>query len=378
MIQPLVFPPPFPVEEYRARLSALRAIMANQSVDLLIVNQHEHMDYFAGYAPTAAMYQAVLIPIDGEPFAVIRALDASAFSEASWLSDYVAFGDSENPIRIVAKTIVDRGYGASALGVEYDSYFLTVDRARALKTMMPDARFVSFSTVMWEMRQIKSPLELACHEVAAHICDRATTAGFSMARAGVNEREVLATMIAEALRSGADNTFLVQLVSGPRAASYHGALGHRTLAKGDIVHAEPVPQFRGYASRMMRPKLIGTPTDEQMRTAETVVRIQDEQFRAMKPGTDAKEVDRILREGILSARLRDSYTNITGYTLGLKHPPRTSDFTRVFLADSNWKLEENQVFHMYAPAGGMAFSETIVVAADGGKRLTGMQRKLFY
>ncbi|RWJ60769.1 MAG: hypothetical protein EOR33_28055 [Mesorhizobium sp.] len=90
--------------------------MAERQVDILIVDQHEHIAYFADYKTTAAMYQAVIIPL--EPVAVIRALDAPMFSEASWLNDYVAFGDSENPIDIVAKTIIGRGHGGSSIGVD--------------------------------------------------------------------------------------------------------------------------------------------------------------------------------------------------------------------------------------------------------------------
>ncbi|MER8855997.1 Xaa-Pro peptidase family protein, partial [Mesorhizobium australicum] len=359
-------PPLFPIEEYRARLSALRTIMAERSVDLLIVNQHEHMGYFGGYVPTAAMYQALLVPLEGEPVAVIRAMDSSAFSESTWLTSYVAFADNENPIKVVSETIRGRGYGASAIGVERDSYFLTVTRALEFGSLLPDARFVDFSCVMWEMRQVKSPLELACLQVAAEICDRAAAAGFHVARAGINEREVFAAVTSEAWRSGADNAQVAVMASGPRSAILHSPLAGRTLTGGDILHIEPVPHFRGYTSRIMRPKSIGAPTDEQSRTAECMVRIQDEQFRAMKPGADAKEVDRIVREGMLSAGMCDSYTNVTGYTLGLKYPPRTSDFTRVFLPDSDWKLCENQVFHMYTSACGMAFSETIVVTPRGG------------
>lgn len=378
MTQPPLLPPPFPVEEYSSRLAALRTVMAKRHVDLLIVDQFEHMTYLGGYRSTAAMYQALLIPLVGEPGAVIRALDAPLFSEISWLTDCVAFADNENPIKVVAETIIARGHGASVVGVERDSHFLTINRALELESLLPNANIVDFSRIMWEMRQVKSPLELACHEVAAEICDRAAAAGFHAARAGVNEREVFAAMTAEAWRSGADNTLLAVMASGPRSATLHAALGHRTLAHGDILHVEPVPHFRGYTSRMMRPKSIGAPTNEQIGIAETLIQIQDEQFHAMKPGADAKEVDRIVREDILAAGLRDSYTNITGYTLGLAFPPRTSDFTRVFLADSDWQLEQNQVFHMYTSAGGMAFSETIVVTPEGGKRLTKMERRLFY
>lgn len=372
-----VFPPRFPVEEFHARLASLRTVMAARKVDLLVIDEFEHMVYFGGHLPTAAMYQALLVPLSGDPVAVIRALDAPVFAETSWLSDCVAIGDSDNPIKVVADTIAAKGYGASTIGVERDSHFLTVNRALELERRLADANVVDFSGVMWEMRQVKSPLELDCLQVAAEICDRATAAGFDAAAAGVNEREVCAAITTEALRCGADNTRLVLMASGPRSAALHGALGHRTLGEGDILHVEMVPHFRGYTSRIMRPKSIGTPTDEQLRTAETMIRIQDEQFRAMKPGAHAGEVDRILREGILSAGLRDTYTNVTGYTLGLVFIPRTSDFTRVFLADSDWRLQENQVFHMYSWAGGMAFSETVVVTPEGGRCMTRMERRLF-
>jgi hypothetical protein len=128
-----------------------------------------------------------------------------------------------------------------------------------------------------------------------------------------------------------------------------GEGGHRVCGTGPAL------------SRLHRAKVIGAPTDEQIRTAETMIRIQDEQFRTMRPGECARDVDCVVREGMLAAGLRDSYTGITGYTLGLKCPPRTSDFTRVFLADSDWQLEENRVFHMYTSARALPFSETVVV-----------------
>ncbi|WAH62037.1 M24 family metallopeptidase (plasmid) [Pseudomonas silvicola] len=57
-----------------------------------------------------------------------------------------------------------------------------------------------------------------------------------------------------------------------------------------------------------------------LRSAELALHyhaIQDEQFRAMKPGVSAREVDAIVREGLLRNGLRTDYPNITGYALGL-------------------------------------------------------------
>ncbi|APZ55396.1 M24 family metallopeptidase [Salipiger abyssi] len=369
-------PPPFTRDEYAARLAALRARMARAGLDLLVIDQFEHMVYFGGHLPTAAMYQCLLVPLSGTPVMVIRALDAQVFHETSWLDRCTAFGDAEDPIAVASAEITALGLAAGRIGLEGDSHFMTLDRADAFRAALPDARFQTFSGEMWEMRQVKSPAELAHLEQAARICDRATLAGFAAAQAGVNEREVTAAITAEALRNGADNTRLVLMASGPRSAALHGALGQRVLAPGDLLHVEMVPHFRGYTSRIMRPKSIGAPDEEQLRIAETMVSIQDAQYAAMTPGAKASEVDRILREGILSAGLRDSYSNVTGYTLGLVFIPRTSDFTRVFQAESRWTLEENTVFHMYAWAGGMAFSDTVVVTPQGGRRMTALPRVL--
>ncbi|WP_413990671.1 M24 family metallopeptidase [Labrys okinawensis] len=378
MIQTPNFPPPFPAEEYRSRLTALRGIMAERQIDLLIINQFEHINYFGGYWSTGSMYHGLLVPLDGEPVAVFRALDVGVFNELSWLSQCVPFGDDENPVKVIADTIVARGYGSSVVGLERDSNYLSVLRAQELEALLPDATMADFSGVMWEMRQVKSHLEIDYLRVAAQICDRATVAAFEAAKPGVNEREVFAAMTSEAWRCGADNGLVAVMSAGPRSGMLHQPLGDRRLADGDIVHVEPVPQFRGYTSRAQRPKSIGAPTDEQIRTAEKLIEIQDEQYRAMRPGAEAKEIDAIVREGVLSAGLRESYGNITGYTVGCVAPPRLSDFTRVFRAGSNWRLQENQTFHMYTSARGMAFSETVVVTRDGGRRLTALERKLFY
>jgi Xaa-Pro dipeptidase len=88
--------------------------------------------------------------------------------------------------------------------------------------------------------------------------------------------------------------------------------------------------------------------------------------------------DAILRGGVLDAGLRDSFDNISGYTLGFYAPmgPRTSDFTRIFHPYADWRLEAGMVFHMYASAAGVSFSETVLVSADGPQRLGGLPREL--
>ncbi|WP_281023779.1 M24 family metallopeptidase [Rhizobium leguminosarum] len=121
----------------------------------------------------------------------------------------------------------------------------------------------------------------------------------------------------------------------------------------------------------MRPIVVGGPSAELTATAGKLVELQDRQIMAMKPGALARDVDAIMRRGALDTGLRPTYENVTAYTLGLyTRTPRTSDFSRVFLPTSNWVLEEGMVFHLYATARGLGFSETVVVDKVGGTRLT--------
>ena len=44
---------------------------------------------------------------------------------------------------------------------------------------------------------------------------------------------------------------------------------------------------------------------------------------------------------------------------------------------AEWVLEPGMVFHMYTGAGGMSFSETVLVTDGGPERLTRLERRLF-
>jgi Xaa-Pro dipeptidase len=85
-----------------------------------------------------------------------------------------------------------------------------------------------------------------------------------------------------------------------------------------------------------------------------------------------------VREALLREGLRETYDNITGYTLGFYAAagPRTSDFTRIFYPGADWRLEAGMVFHMYASAAGVSFSETVLATEGGPERLTNLPRTL--
>jgi Xaa-Pro aminopeptidase len=369
----------FSREEYARRLAAMRAKMRERDAELVLVDEAEHLAYLTGFDRSATRYQACAIPLEGEPVMFLRALDEPSFLERSWLTDRVTISDWEDPVAIIARELNRRGWANRRIGLEVDSNYLTVRRWQALTAAFPAASFVDFGEVLRELRLRKSPDEVALLRRAANIADRALVAAVTAAGEGRNEREAAAAASRTFLELGADSPRVGVVTSGSRATSLHGGLGSHRLERGDLLHMELVPQVHGYSARIMRPTAIGAASPTQVDTARVLVELQDRQLAAMKPGIVAADVDRIVREGVLAAKLRDRYDNATGYTLGYYAPwsPRTSDFTRLFVPTATWALESGMVFHMYVSAQGLAFSETVLVTDGGVERLTQTERILF-
>jgi Xaa-Pro dipeptidase len=366
--------------EYGERLRAVRREMIARRIDVLLVDETEHLAYLAGWHASGSRYHCCLVPSDGDPVMVFRSLDEAAFLERSWLRDHVCFPDTEDPVDAVARTIAARGWAAARLGVETDSHYLTVQIYEALRRALPRATWVDFSTVLRELRLRKSPHEIEYLRQAAGIADQAMRDAVAAVSEGLSEREAAIAASRTFLRLGADTARTGPITAGRRSGMLHGLLGDHRLERGDVLHMELVPSVNGYSARLMRPTVIGPPSTEQADTAARLIEIQDDQIAAMKPGAVARDVDGVCRARVLGAGLRESYDNFTGYTLGYygaTHPPRTSDFTRAFVPTADWVLEPGMVFHMYTGARGMAFSETVLVTEGGAGRLTQLERRLF-
>jgi Xaa-Pro dipeptidase len=297
--------------------------------------------------------------------------------EQSWVRDHVTFADWEDPVELLARTVIDRGWASAAIGQELDSSFLSVRTSRAVQRRLPGATFADFSHHLWELRLRKSQREVELLERASAIADQAMLAGVRAAGVGRPERAVIAAATAAALLDGADNTRIALMASGGRRDQLHGRLGERLLEDGDAIHLELVPHFHGYSARTMRTIAVGAATKELEATASRLIEIQDDQFGALRPGMSGAGVDAIARDQLIASGLVEDYPNTTGYTLGLVGVPRTTDFTRTLLPTATWPIEEGMVFHMYLAARGVTLSETVLVTDDGCRRLTRLDRRLF-
>jgi Xaa-Pro dipeptidase len=362
--------------EFDARIAKTRAAMAAASVDLLLIDSAELLAWLTGYTVSETLYRAAFLPRDGEAWFVLRALDEAPCRERTWIREIVGFADIDSPHAVIADSIRRRGYADVRMGADFDSYGFSAGTHARLSALLPQMAIVDLPGISDSLRWVKSAAEIAVIARAADIADKAMAAIKEKARAGMTTRDAAGIAAAIFLREGADTGEVGPIVKSRGNHEFlHGAFRDEVLKEGDILHVELIPRVDNYSARLMRPIVIGRPPEGVASAAAQMITLQEAQITAMTAGAKASAVDAILRNGLIAAGLRPDYLNVTAYTLGLyARTPRPSDFSRVFLPTSDWPLEAGMVFHLYATACGIGFSETVLVGTEGGRRLTNAPR----
>lgn len=370
--------PIFEQAEFDERLLRLRGGMALIGVEVAILDEIEAMAWVGGYGSSLNRWRCLIVPLEATPFIVIRALDASVCRAQSWVTEVLSYQDWENPMPVLAEALATCGLTGARIGLDRNSYAMSLTRFDALRAALPDAHFLDLGPLVNELRLIKSSAEIALLRRAAAVADAAIAEAAAALRVGGTQRDAAIAVTACFLRLGADPSLPGPISTVTGWDFLHAPLDNRILTIGDMVHIELTPRIAGYSARIMRCVSLGPPDPARLQATEALIRLQDAQIAAMRPGTPARAVDAILREGVVRAGLRESYDNITAYTLGLYAPqtPRTSDFTRILTPTANWVMEAGMVFHVYASAGGSAISETVLVTENGPEVLTQAPRNL--
>lgn len=360
------------------RVAALAEVLRRRQIDAVIIDAAEHMRYLFGYSVSAVMYQCCIVTADGSVHGVVRKLDEALFASVSWVENWVAYVDWEDPFDVLIAELHRLGLAGATIAQELDSNYLTVRDQRRIAAALPDVRFVDISGVILEMRVRKSPAEVDEHRRAAAIADLGVATILDAIADGVSERELVAAGYAAALAAGADNNAprIVLLGMGEATQHYHGSVGDRRLEPGQPVHIELLPQSNGYSSRLMRPAVLGAAPAGLQSSVAQLVEIQDRQFAAMRPGVPAKEIDFIGRQGLATAGLRADFPHNTGYGIGIITGPKLADFAHLLTPGAEWELQQGMVFHMYLSAAGLQISETVCVTDDGVEVLTRTPRHL--
>src|ERR1700729_4612733 len=93
-------PLPFALAEYETRLTKIRREMPKRRLDLLIVNDIANQHYITAYDGWSFYTpQVVLVPLEGEPVWIGRAMDAAGGRLTAWMKPQNVVGFPEDHVR---------------------------------------------------------------------------------------------------------------------------------------------------------------------------------------------------------------------------------------------------------------------------------------
>jgi Xaa-Pro dipeptidase len=376
---------PFSRSEYDERIAKVRAGMASDGLDVLLVYWPENIYYLTGYDSLGYFnYQLLVVPASGEPFMVVRRLERQNALQITWLSSCEVYQDWEDPAETTAAALRNRGLDKGRLGVELDAWFLTTRNYLKLADALGADRLVDASQLVNRIRLVKSPREIEYIRAAARTVEAAAAAAIGALRVGATENDSAAALYAAEISAGSEYTGHASLISsGPRSARSFATWSGRRIEAGDPISLEPGGSVRRYHASLIRTLSMGKPRDETIvRMAEASLAGLEAGLAAIKPGVTPDEVDRITKEPGQRAGFGQYQVSRSGYSIGIGFPPDWGEGRTLGMrAGEHAVLQPNMTFHFmniiwYEGVTSVGFSETIRVTESGCEPLTNFRREL--
>jgi Xaa-Pro dipeptidase len=243
----------------------------------------------------------MVLPREGDPFLFLYGVNAQNARESSWVEDVVAYAPPFSGADL-ARALGDRGLLGGRIGAElgYDQRLaMPVAELRALEAALDGGELVDAAALLWELRSIKTPAEVAYVKEADRINGEGLALAFSRMRSGDTEVDAAGVVGAALIESGAYRPPYAQLLLVSEAKSR--GLGHASrmlgplpeyaLEPGQLLFVDSGVIVNGYWGEFNRMAVVGEPTAEQTRhhdnIREVVGRSVDE---ALRPGVTFREV----------------------------------------------------------------------------------------
>ncbi len=350
------------------RVEKAQRLLAEQDYDLLVLFPSSNMLYLSGFydEPMERMLFFVL-PREGGPVFLVPELYEGQVKEESPFPDVRVWKDSEDPRKLLQRTLAELAPGAAKVLVDDGMWALFL---LMLREALPGADFALSSRILNTMRMRKTPDEIRFLEEAGAVADAAFEEAIRLDIEGMTEL-ALASAIEEAMRDrGADKIAFETLVaSGPNSALPHHRAGKRRIEHGDVVILDYGCKIQGYCSDITRTIVCKRATKEIQTVYEIVNSAQEKAVRAAGPGVAAQMVDRSAREEISREGYGERFIHRTGHGIGLEVHEEP------YIIEGNaLELQEGMAFSVepgiYLPGKfGVRIEDIVVVAQTGAKRM---------
>ena len=364
----------FPMDEYERRLRELRERMQSRQLDAAIISDPENLMYLTDHQTTGYSYfQALVVPVDGEPFMVTRQMEESNVINRTWVEVTRPYSDTGDAIEMLYGALKEFDLHGKRVGYERNSYFFPAYQQDRIHNAFARGKLLDCFGIVEEGRITKSPAEIALMARAAAATEAGMKAGYDAVAEGVTENDIAGAICDAMFRAGGEYPAVVPYVtSGPRTMIGHATWEGREVKAGEHVFLELAGCVRRYHTAMMRTVVLGEPS-RSMRHAEAKMKeALDEVESLIRPGVTVADVDQAVRDIINDNGVGAILITRAGYSIGIAFPPSWDEGYILSLKQGDpTVLREGMTFHiipwMYGIDGDKTcgISDTIRVTEDG-------------
>ncbi|QKJ86055.1 Xaa-Pro aminopeptidase [Paramixta manurensis] len=372
----------FPASEYAARIQRTRQRLNEAGIEVMIVTGPENIFWLTGQqTPGYYTFQALLLPVEGEPVFVIRQLEYFNFIANTFIADAAVYQDGDNPIDFLFNQLQQHHWLAKRIGIDKRGWFLPIAVYEALQQRL--GQVADAAGIIEPLRAVKSAAELEKIAIAARYVDAGMNAGIAAIRAGSNENALVAAMMGAAIAAGSEYVGMEPLVSsGPRSGIPHGTWRRRTLGADEPVFLEMAAAHDRYHAALMRSAWLGRPPAIALEMENVCQEALQAALDAIRPGATCEAPHLACQNVIDRAGFTEHFKKRTGYSIGVAFAPDWGEGAVLSLYHGvTTELQPGMTFHI-PPAlriygeFTVGVSETVVVTERGYRALGTLARPL--
>jgi Xaa-Pro dipeptidase len=373
----------FPAEEYERRLGDLRARIAERHLDAVVISDPENIMYLTDYQTTGySFFQALVVPLEKEPFMITRALEESNVIARTWVEVTRPYPDTGDAIQMLVDALREFGLSNKRIGYERNSYFFPAYHQDVIHTTLKDGKLLDCFGIVEEGRVCKSAVEIELMKKAAFATEAGMAAGIAACHAGATENEIGAAISAGMFCAGGEPPAVMPYVtSGPRTMIGHATWEGRVIQPNEHIFLEVGGCYRRYHTAMMRTVVLGELTDSMYKAQETMKQALNAVHRMVQPGMTVSDVDNMVRNIITDNDIGARLITRSGYSIGIAFPPSWDEGYIVSLKQGeSTVLKEGMTFHVIPWMWGVdgdktcGISDTIYITDDGCRSFFDMDR----
>jgi len=376
----------FTPEEFASRRERVAAAVARARLDWIILVHPVSIHWLTGSdAKSYQAFQCLCVPAHGGRIIMLtRESERCEFELDAIVDELETWGgpEPEDPIEVFTRLVERLGLRGMRIGLEVPAHYLHPTHYVRIRDLLGSALVADTTTLVPDLKLVKSPAELAYIREAAGIANHAMRAFSDDLAIGRRELELCGTVYAALLKAGSGlPASTLNLVSGERAGFSHGAPTARQLQVGDAGNIEFGATRARYTATIGRQFSIGAPSRRHAEIFDVVRRASDACLAEIRHGVPARVPHQAAKRVIAEAGLDHARVHTSGYGLAPGFPPSWGEPLNMF-GGSAYTLAAGMVVSIEPPvflAGerlGARLIDNVVVTEDGADLLSRFSRDL--